>query len=181
LPKNGESWERGTKVKGDGQECRPTWLLLYEFCEHFFGVDGDEEAAAAGEDFVFVVENFGGVDVLAAVYADFPALDVQRFVQRDGLQVFDCHFFGQSNYVVEFVDLAHGVVEDAGDDAAVAVAGGSGVAFAQAEFADEGLTLLVEGELQAHAFGIVEAADEAVIFLHFYVASVVAFGLAGHG
>ena len=38
------------------------------------------------------VEDFGDVDVLAAVNADFPALDVQRLVERDGLQIFDRHF-----------------------------------------------------------------------------------------
>ena len=52
----------------------------------------------------------------------------QRLVQRDGLQVFDGHFFGEGDDVAELVHLAHGVVEDGGDDAAVAVAGRSGVA-----------------------------------------------------
>ncbi len=39
------------------------------FCvlgEHFFRVDGDEDAFAAGEDFIFFVEDFGGVDVGAS-------------------------------------------------------------------------------------------------------------------
>jgi hypothetical protein len=85
--------------------------------------------------------------------------------------------------VVEFVYLAHGVVEDGGDDAAVAVAGRSGVALAEAEAADESLAGFVEREFQAHAFGVVHAADEAVVFLHLHVAGVVAFGLrlAWHG
>ena len=61
---------------------------------------------------------------------DFPALDVQRFVERDGLEIFDGHFLGQGDDVVELVHFAHGVVEDGGDDAAVAVAGRSGVALA---------------------------------------------------
>ena len=70
-----------------------TGLALDEFAEHFFRVDGDEEAAAAGEDLSFFVEDFGFVDVLATLDADFPALDVQRFVERDGPEVFDGHFF----------------------------------------------------------------------------------------
>ena len=41
----------------------PHELSLYIFGEHFFGVDGDECAAAAGQDFVFFVEDFGSVDV----------------------------------------------------------------------------------------------------------------------
>jgi hypothetical protein len=83
--------------------------------------------------------------------------------------------------VVKLVYLAHGVVEDTGDDAAVAVAGRSGVALAQAEAADESLAGFVEDELEAHAFGIVHAADEAVVLLHFDVAGVVALGLRWHG
>lgn len=79
--------------------------------------------------------------------------------------------------MVEFVYFAHGVVEDAGDDAAVGVAGRSGVALAEAEVADESLALLVEDELQAHAVGIVLSTDEAVVFLHLHVAGVVALGL----
>ncbi len=83
--------------------------------------------------------------------------------------------------MVQLVYLAHGVVEDAGDNSAVAVAGGAGVAFAQAEAADESLAFFVEDELEAHAFGIVLAADEAIVFLHLDVAGVVAVGLGWHG
>ena len=83
--------------------------------------------------------------------------------------------------MVEFVDLAHGVVEDAGDDATVAVARRSSVALAEAEAADEGLAGFIEDEFEAHAFGIVHAADEAVVLLHLDVAGVVALGLGWHG
>jgi len=117
----------------------------------------------------------------AAFCFNFVAFYAQRFVERDWLQVFDGHLAGQGDYVVELVYLAHGVVEDAGDDASVAMARGSGVAFAQAEAADEGLAGFVEGELEAHAVGVVHAADEAVVLLHFDVAGVVALGLGWHG
>jgi hypothetical protein len=50
-------------------------LFLYEFSEHLFGVDGDEGAATAGQDFVLFVQDLGHVDVLTTVDADFPALD----------------------------------------------------------------------------------------------------------
>jgi hypothetical protein len=82
---------------------------------------------------------------------------------------------------MQLVYFTHGVVEDAGDDAAVAVAGRSGVPLAQAEAADEGLAFFVEDEFQLHAIGIILAADEAVILLHFEVAGVVALGLGAHG
>ncbi len=83
----------------------------------------------------------------------FMGFDAQGFVQRDGLDVFDGHFRGDGDDVAEFVELAHGVVEDGGDDAAVAVSGRAGVAFAQAEIADEAVPFL--SEFQVHALGIV--------------------------
>ena len=82
---------------------------------------------------------------------------------------------------MELVYLAHGVVEDAGDDAAVAMAGGSGVALAEAEAADEGLAFFVEDEFQVHAVGIIRAADEAIVLLHLDEAGIVALGLRWHG
>ena len=118
----------------------------------------------------------------AAALFDFAAFDAQRFVQRDGLEIFDGHFAGERYDMMQLVYLAHGVVEDAGDDAAVAVAGRTGVAAAQAEFADKCLALFVKDELEAHAVRIVHAADEAVVLLHFHVAGIVALGLRfGHG
>jgi hypothetical protein len=83
---------------------------------------------------------------------------------------------------MQLIDLAHGVVEDAGDDAAVAVAGRSGVALAKAEFADEGSAFFVEDELEFHAVGVVRAADKAAILLRFVIAGFVAvgLGLTGH-
>jgi len=112
-------------------------LPFYKLGEHFLRIDGDEDAAAAGEDFVFVVEDFGGVDVGASLHFFFAAFYAEGFVKRNGFQVFDGHLAGEGDDVMEFVDLAHGVVEDGGDDASVAVAGRSGVAFAEAEMADE--------------------------------------------
>jgi hypothetical protein len=49
------------------------WLAFYVFGEHFFGVDFYEDAAAAGQDFIFFVKDFGGVDVLGAADFDFVA------------------------------------------------------------------------------------------------------------
>jgi hypothetical protein len=58
-------------------------LASHIFFEHFFGVDGDEDAAAAGQDFVFVVEDFGGVDVDAAADFDFAAFHAEWFTKRN--------------------------------------------------------------------------------------------------
>ena len=62
--------------------------------EHLFGVDGDEDALATGEDFVFFVEDFGGVDVGASKFFYLAAFDAEGFVQRDRLEIFDGHFAG---------------------------------------------------------------------------------------
>ena len=156
-------------------------LPFHKLGEHLFRVDGDEDPAAAGQDFVFVVEDFGGVDVGASLLFYFAAFDPERLVQGNGLEIFDGHFAGEGDDVVELVDLAHGVVKDACDDAAVAVAWRSGVTLAEAEAADEGLALFVEDEFEAHAVGIVHAADEAVVLLHLHVAGVVAVELSAHG
>ena len=164
-------------TEGTGSHRVTLGLSFHVFGEHFFGVDGDENAAAAGQDFVAFVEDFGGVDVFGSADLDFTAFYAQGFVQRDGLQIFDGHLPRERDYLMQLIYFAHGVVEDAGDDAAVAVARGAGVAVAEAEFADEGLAGFVEDEFQAHALGIVLAADEAVVLLHFDVAGVVALGL----
>ena len=154
---------------------------FHEFAEHLLGIDGDEDAFAARQDFAFLVEDFGGVDVLAAVHADLPTFDPQRLLQRNGLQIFDRHFFCDRNHVAKLVGFAHSVVEDGGNDAAMAVAGRSGVALRQAEMADEGAPLFVERELQMHAIGIIGSAGEAVVRGKLDVAGFVTVDLAGHG
>ncbi len=65
---------------------------FHKFCEHFFGIDGDEDAAAAGEHFIFIVENLGCVHMGASLFFDFAAFDAQGLVQRDWLEVFNHHF-----------------------------------------------------------------------------------------
>jgi hypothetical protein len=156
-------------------------LTFYIFRKHFFRVDGYEDAAAAGQDFAFVVQDFGAVDVSAALDFYFASFNSEGFVQRDWLEIFDGHLPRERDHVVEFVYLAHGVVEDAGDHSAVGVARGASVALAEAKFANEGLAGFVQDEFQAHAFRVVLSADEAVVFLHLYVAGVVALGARGHG
>lgn len=89
--------------------------------------------------------------------------DAQRFVQRDGLEVFDSHFGCDGDHVAEFVEFAHGVVEDGGNDPAMAVAGRPGVAPAQAKMRDEMLALAIQRKLQMHAMRIIFAAGEAQV------------------
>jgi len=154
----------------------PHGLAFYKLAEHFVGVDGNEQGSALGQDFAFLVEDLGDVDVLASFYFFLARLDAQRFVQRDGLEVVDGHLGGNGDDVAQLVHLAHGFVEDGGDDAAVGVPGRAGVALAEAEAADEGVALFVVGEAQAHAFGIVFAAGETVVLLETDVGGAVSVG-----
>jgi len=62
-------------------------LTIYELGEHFVGIDRDEQAAAASQDFAFGIKNLRHVDVLSAVEPHLAGFDQQRFVQRHGLQV----------------------------------------------------------------------------------------------
>ena len=68
-------------------------LALHKFPEHFLGINRNENSPAAGEDFTLLVQDFGFVDVLAAVDAYFPALHVKRLVQWHWLQILHRHFF----------------------------------------------------------------------------------------
>ena len=62
----------------------------------------------------------------------------------------------------------------------MAVAGGSGVALAEREIADEGFALFVQREFQVHAFRIIGAAGKAVVLLEFDGGRFVAVDLSGH-
>lgn len=119
--------------------------------------------------------------MLASVDADFPAFDVQWLVQWDRLEVFHRHLFGQGYDVAEFVDLAHGVVENRGDDASMTVAGRAGVASAEIEVADEDVAIFIEREDKMHSVGVVGAAHEAGVGGKLEVFGFVAMGLAEHG
>ncbi len=157
-------------------------LSLYELGEHFFRVDGDEDAFAAGQHFPALVHDLRHVDVGLAADFDFVSFDEEGFVQGHGLEIFDGHLAGEGDDMVQFVYLAHGVVENGGDDAAVAMAGRSGVAFAETEAAESDAAFFVQRELQAHTVGISGPAGKTVILLQLGVAGFVSMkGLARHG
>src|SRR5262249_22688996 len=88
----GDSDEQGTGKRGVPPLCvlrrapagMTGWAIassaLYKFAEHFFGINRNKDAAAAGQDFSLLVQDFGFVDVLAALNADFPALHMEWHV-----------------------------------------------------------------------------------------------------
>src|SRR5712692_4315367 len=75
------------------------------------------------------------------------------------------------------VYLAHGLIENSGDDASMRVSGRSGVALAQPKTADEAVAIFVITKLQAHALGIVFAAGKAIILLQADIAGIVPMGV----
>lgn len=77
----------------------PKHLSLHEFSEHLLRINGDENSLASRQDFPFIVENFGHVDVLAAMDGDFSALNAEWLIERDGLYIFDRHLFGECDNV----------------------------------------------------------------------------------
>lgn len=155
-----------------GEDARPpSTLSIHELGEHFVRVDGDEQALAFGQHFAFLVENFGGVGMIAPAHADFPRLDTQWFVQWNGLQIVDGDGRSQRDDVAKLIHLAHGFVEEGGDNAAVHVAGRAGIALTEPKTADKKVTFFIVGEAQAHAFGVVLPTGETDIFLQTDVTS----------
>src|SRR5713101_8306363 len=75
------------------------------------------------------------------------------------------------------VYLAHGLIENSGDDASMRVSGRAGVALAQLETADEAVAIFVITKLQAHALGIVFAASKAIILLQADIAGIVSMAV----
>jgi hypothetical protein len=159
--------------------CRCAQLTACISPEHFLGVDGDERPATPGQYFPFFIGYFSHIDVLTPVHANALSFDAKRLMERHRLEIFHRHFFRERNHLVKLVHLAHRVIENGSDNAAVAVPRRTGVALAEAEAADEGLAFFVEREFQTHAIGIVLPAGEAVVLLHLGVFGVVAVNLAG--
>ena len=86
-------------------------------------IDGDEQAPAAGQHFVFGIQNLGHVDVAATANAHLARFDAQRLVEWDRLKVVHGDLRGQRDYVAQLIYLAHRVVKDGSDHASVDAVG----------------------------------------------------------
>src|SRR5258708_9844007 len=173
----------GASPCGQPRAAIPTWALAFhKSCEHALWIDRDEQALTAGQHFPFSVQDLGHIDVLPALHFNFARLNAQRLLQWHRLQVVHGNLGSQRHHLTQLVHLAHRFIEDGCDDAAVAVAGRSGVALAQAKSAYETVALLVIGEAQAHTVGVILAAGEAIVLLQPDVRWVVPAPpfLAGH-
>src|SRR5208337_4726313 len=146
---------------------------VHKLCEHAVRIDRYEQTLTTRQHFPFLVQDLSHIDVLPALHLHFARFHPQGPVQGHGLQVVHGHLGGHRHHVTQFIHLAHGLVEDGCDNAAVAVSGRPGVALAQAESTDKAVALLIVGKAQVHAVRIVLAAGETVVLLQLYVACVV--------
>src|ERR1019366_8939314 len=162
--------------------CRVAVLLLQVLGEHAMRIDLDELRRTARQHLSFSIANLRGPVMLAAVDAHLPSFDNERFEQRYRLQVGDFHLTRQGNQTVQLVYLAHGFVEDGGDDASVSMGWGPDKAPLQAKAAEEALAFLVEHKLQPESGFVGRAATEAIVseLLFLYLVTM-NFLVPGHG
>ncbi len=142
-----------------------------------FFVEGDEEAFGSGEDGAFGVAELGLVEELAAFALQVLTDENERLVERGGAEVVDLHVAGHGEDVEGAIELAHGLVEECGYDAAVDVAGWAFVAAVELEVGgcDGGVGAGVGGEDEVEALRVCGAAAEAV------AGALVEGGVAVHG
>src|SRR5215471_4715615 len=100
-----------------------------------------------------------------AALAEVLRPDFEPTVERHGPQVLDGDLRSGSRGIEKAVQLAHGFVENRGNDSAVTVPGRSSVPLAQAKSAQELRASLVQGEPQAHAVDVIAPAAEAEVRL----------------
>jgi len=131
--------------------------------KQLFRIDSNKRGRATGQDFVVGIPDLACVRVPAPVNALLLGSDSEHLPQRNGLEVLDFHGTGEGQHVTEFVHLAHGFVQDGGDNAAVRVPRRPGVFTRQLEMANGLARSFVQRELQAHALRIVMAAAETVV------------------
>ncbi len=133
------------------------------FLEDVLWIEDHEYATAAGEQATLGIADFCDAGKAPPVLANLTRLHSQRLVQRYWPEIFDGHARGGGWQVARFVELAHGIIENGGDNSAVAVARRAGVALAQAEITNIFLSARIGRKFQVHAAGIVQAAGETVI------------------
>ena len=135
--------------------------------KHLFRVDSDECPGTAGQNFSLAVADLSRVGVAAALYALLPSGGYQWLAQRNRPQIPDLHGAGEGQNIPKLVHLAHGFVQDGGDNSTVRVPRGAGIPSRQFEVAHRFPRIFVQRELQAHALGIVMPAAEAVVLAWF--------------
>src|SRR3974390_3097064 len=153
---------RSSDVRSDRLR-RVSLLLFQELGPHTCGIDFDEGACAGRQHLSFGIADFGGAEVFAAVDADLPALRHQLRRERNRADVVDLHGSGDGDDSAQLADLAHGLVEDGGDDASMRVHRRPLEAPRQHEVTDKTVVLFVQMELEVQAVLVFRATSETII------------------
>lgn len=133
--------------------------------QDFLG-DLDEDAGGRGEHGAACVAQLGG----AAMFPASGALDVgfgppfkdKVCCERNGTEVVDGDVARHGDDAMVAIGLAHGFIEQCGDDAAVGVARGSLELLAEVEAAEDAV-VIIDKEFQTKPSMIVRATPEAAL------------------
>src|ERR1019366_8801294 len=96
------------------------------------------------QHFPCLVSDLSGSKMLSPIDPNLPAFGDERLGERHRPDVIHLHGCGDCNDIAQLADLAHGFVEDGGDDAAMRVRGWTFKAVWQREVAHKAMTRLVE-------------------------------------
>ena len=125
--------------------------------------DVNETTGANGEQIPFPIADFRDAKPVAPGGLGLPALDEDFAIDGDGALVVNGEFGGDGALGGGLGELAHGFVENDGDDAAVGKAGAAGVAWTEDEAAASAGLVEVEIKDELHASVVVAAAAEAAV------------------
>ena len=138
------------------------------FAEEPLWINRNEYSTASRQYVAFGVHDLRNVEMAAAVHAQFSGVHAQRLVERNWLQIIDRHLRGHGGDLAELVQLPHSVIENCGDDSAVAVSGRPGVALAKTKLAGKAPPLRIMHELQTHALRIIFSAGKTKVLCGFW-------------
>ncbi len=124
--------------------------------------DGDEDGGRGGERVSGGISERAFGVMASTCGAGVAGGENEWLTERDGTQVLDVEGAGHGDDAASAIGLAHGFVEEGGNDASMGVTWRTGETGSEAETADDVLVGVGE-EAKAQARGVVESAAEAVI------------------
>src|ERR1700730_13793575 len=175
----GAAWRRASDPSG---RTKLGSSFLHQLREHALRIYDNEKRAPTRQHLTFLIENLAHVHVSPAAHAHLPRLDTQRLVQRHRPQVLHRHLRSEGDHLPQLVHLTHSLIENGGDDAAVAVPWWPGVALIQTEVADKTLARSIVSKFQVHASSIVRTTSKAVVLRQTEITNIVTatLRLLGH-
>jgi hypothetical protein len=137
----------------------------------FFPIDYDKASLATRQDIARHISNFTFMIQLTPVPARDKSLDHNLLVHTDGLEVFHAQIRRDYVFPVKPGRLAHGFVEQHGDDPAMEKAPTALILITELKPTDDALARVILFECKLHATGICAAAAKA---------RVLRFGIKSH-